>query len=201
MNNLAPNSGAVYVFSRTDGVWSQQAYLKSSNTDIGDSLGSHSIAIDGDTVVVGSIFESSSATGVDGDQMDNSAGNAGAAYVFTRTGGVWSQQAYLKASNTDAEDSFGYAIALSGETIVIGAPDEASNATGSGGVVTKLTIHRQCCRSSLHVFGYARWQSAATTSVFKASILNDGRYQVRLYLWPGISVGRGWPGDCCWCIR
>ena len=65
-----------------------------------DSFGEF-VAISGDTVVVGAWRESSNATGVNGNQDDNSAGAAGAAYVFVRNGGVWSQQAYLKASNTD----------------------------------------------------------------------------------------------------
>jgi hypothetical protein len=59
--------------------------------------------------------------------------DAGAAYVFTRSGTIWSQQAYLKASNTGAGDDFGYAVALSGDTLVVGANTEDSNATGVGG--------------------------------------------------------------------
>ena len=79
------------------------------------------MAVSGDTVVVGAIAESSNATGINGDQTDNSALNAGAAYVFVRNGITWSQQAYLKASNTDAGDSFGWSVAVSGDTVVVGA--------------------------------------------------------------------------------
>src|SRR5690349_9185924 len=103
-NNSAPNAGAVYVFTRTGGVWTQQAYLKASNTDANDQFGV-SVALSGDTLAVGAMFEDSNATGVNGNQADNSAPGAGAVYVFTRTGGVWTQQAYLKASNTDANDN------------------------------------------------------------------------------------------------
>ena len=63
----------------------QQAYLKASNTDAGDRFG-YSVAISGDTVVVGAPGESSNATGIGGDQADNSAPEAGAAYVFVRNG-------------------------------------------------------------------------------------------------------------------
>ena len=63
------------------GTWSQQAYLKASNTDAGDWFG-RSVALDGDTLVVGALFEASSARGVNGNQSDNSSENAGAAYVF-----------------------------------------------------------------------------------------------------------------------
>ena len=62
------------------------------------------MAVSGDTVVVGAFGEDSDATGVNGDQNDDSAFGAGAAYVFVRNGATWSQQAYLKASNTDAGD-------------------------------------------------------------------------------------------------
>ena len=71
----------------------------------------------------------SNATGVNGDQSDNSAEDAGAAYVFTRTGTTWSQQAYLKASNTEGDDGFGESMALAGDTLVVAAPFEDSNTT------------------------------------------------------------------------
>jgi hypothetical protein len=132
VNNLASNAGAAYVFTRTAGVWSQQAYLKASNTGTDDTFGG-SVSISGETLVVGANAESSNATGVDGDGVNNLARNAGAAYVFTRTAGVWSQQAYLKASNTGTGDAFGWSVAISGDTVVSGAYAEGSNATGVNG--------------------------------------------------------------------
>src|SRR4026208_1356817 len=128
-DNSQPNAGAVYVFTRTAGLWTQQAYLKASNTNAVDGFG-YSVALSGDTLVVGAPWESSNATGVNGNQSDNSALYSGAVYVFTRTAGVWTQQAYLKASNTDAGDNFGTTVTLSGETLAVGALYEASNATG-----------------------------------------------------------------------
>ena len=129
-DNSAPQAGAAYVFVRNGGVWSQQAYLKASNTDPDDFFG-WSVAISGETIVVGAIGEESNATGVSGNQADNSAWAAGAAYVFVRSGG-WGQQAYLKASNTDREDTF-VSVAISGDTIVVSALGEDSNATGVNG--------------------------------------------------------------------
>ena len=131
-DNSAGYAGAVYVFTRSAGTWSQQAYLKASNTGAGDSFGS-ALALSGDTLAVGAGLEDSKATGVNGDQSDNSAFNAGAVYVFTRSGSTWSQQAYLKASNTSAEDRFGAALALSGDTLAVGAHWEDSKATGVNG--------------------------------------------------------------------
>ena len=130
-DNSVPNAGAAYVFVRSGATWTQQAYLKASNTEV-DEFGS-SVAVSGDTVVVGAPYEDSNATGVNGNEADNSAGGAGAAYVFVRSGATWSQQAYLKASNTEANDKFGSRVVVSGDTVVVGAPDEASNATGVNG--------------------------------------------------------------------
>jgi len=122
--------GAVYPVT-IDPV-AQQAYLKASNTDAGDNFG-HSVSVSGDTVVVGAWGESSYATGVDGDESDNSATSSGAAYVFARTGGTWAQQAYLKASNTRANDRFGSSLSVSGATVVVATPLESSSATGVDG--------------------------------------------------------------------
>ena len=62
---------------------------------------------DGNTLAVGAGKEDSNATGINGTQTDNSATNSGAVYVFTRSGTTWSQQAYVKASNSGASDLFG----------------------------------------------------------------------------------------------
>jgi hypothetical protein len=131
-DNSVDGSGAAFVFIRNGTSWSQQAYLKASNTDAQDKFGL-SVSVSSDTVAVGALWEASNATGVNGDQNDNSAESAGAAYVFTRSEATWSQQAYLKASNTDAHDWFGYSVAVSGDTLAVGAYGEDSNATGVNG--------------------------------------------------------------------
>ena len=131
-NDDATQAGAAYVFVRDGITWSQQAYLKASNTDVVDRFG-FTVAVSGDTVVVGARLEDSDATGVNDDEGNNDATNAGAAYVFGRDGTTWSQQAYLKASNTDADDEFGDSVAVSGDTVVVGAPFEGSDAKGVNG--------------------------------------------------------------------
>ena len=131
-NNSAGGSGAVYLFTRTGGSWSQQAYVKASNTGIFDFFGT-SVALSGDTLAVGAWGEGSAATGINGNQADNSAVNSGAVYLFTRTGGIWSQQAYVKASNTETFDLFGFSVALDGDSLAVGAGSESSAATGVGG--------------------------------------------------------------------
>ena len=128
-NNGAGAAGAAYVFVRANGVWTQEAYLKASNAEAGDSFGS-SVAIDTDTIVVGAIYESGDATST-AASPNNAALYSGAAYVFTRSNGVWAQEAYLKASNAGAGDSFGYSAAISGNTVVVGAYSEAGDATST----------------------------------------------------------------------
>ncbi len=136
--------GAVYVFARNGKRWNQQAYIKSSSGEADNFGGSVAISGDGSTLVVGAAGELSAATGINGDQLDNSANlldspyspdPAGAAYVFTFSGGVWSQQAYVKASNTDAGDWYGRSVAVSddGNTVAVGAIKESSAATGVNG--------------------------------------------------------------------
>jgi hypothetical protein len=130
-DNSALYAGAAYVFERQAGVWTQTAILKASNAEAGDGFGA--VAVDGETVVVGAGGEGSSARGVDGDQTNDDEPGAGAAYVFERSGGAWIQAAYLKASNTLGGQGFGGAVAVSADTIVIGAPDEYSGSTGVNG--------------------------------------------------------------------
>jgi hypothetical protein len=131
-DDSAPGSGAVYVFRRSGSAWLQEAYLKASNTGAGDSFG-FSVALSGDTLAVGAEGEDSAAQGVGGNQGDNTAVSSGAVYVFRRSGSAWLQEAYLKASNTDAHDYFGYSVSLSGDTLAVGARGEASAAQGVGG--------------------------------------------------------------------
>ena len=130
------NSGAVYVFTRRGDSVTQQAYIKASNPGLSDMFGmTVALSADGNTLAVSAPWESSKATGVNGDQADDSAPQAGAVYVFTRTGATWSQQAYLKASNTGRVpvgdevgdgDEFGFSLALSadGNTLAAGAVSE-----------------------------------------------------------------------------
>lgn len=127
-DDLSPRSGAAYVFVREGTDWSQQAYLKPSNTGVSDSFGD-SVTIEDDTIVVGAPDEDGSASGVNRPQDDLAPG-AGAVYAFVRQGTEWSQQAYIKASNTDGSDSFGSAVALNNDTLVVGAEEEAGGNAG-----------------------------------------------------------------------
>lgn len=143
LDDSALESGAVYVFTCTGNSWTQQAYLKASNAGAEDAFGlGVALSADGNTLAVGAAGEDSSATGIGGDQADDSATNSGAVYVFTRSGTTWLQQAFIKASNAETYDVFGTAIALSadGNTLAVGAVGEDSNASGVGGDEANNTV-------------------------------------------------------------
>ncbi|MDF1837650.1 MAG: FG-GAP repeat protein, partial [Planctomycetota bacterium] len=131
-DNSNQDSGAAYVFVKAGGVWSQQAYLKASNGDSNDRFAS-ALALEGDTLVVGARGESSASPGVNGDQGNNNSNSSGAAYVFRRNGSIWVQEAYLKASNADLGDQFGYAVAVGDGSIAVGAFSEDSKSSGVNG--------------------------------------------------------------------
>ncbi|MFH1708633.1 MAG: hypothetical protein ABIF71_12070 [Planctomycetota bacterium] len=131
-DNSEGMSGAAYVFTRKDGEWKQEAYIKASNARA-NSLFGNSVSISGDTIVIGSLLESSNAKGINGNPTDTSAQGAGAAYVFTRKDGEWKQEAYIKASNSEPEDAFGFATSVFNNTIVVSAIWEDSKATGVDG--------------------------------------------------------------------
>lgn len=118
-------------------------YIKASNTEANDFFGwSIAISADGTTLAVGAPAEDSKAVGVNGDQQNNDSSNSGAVYVFVKANGVWVQQAYLKASNTEQpnlnpsrvlpNDRFGYKVALSdnGNTLAVTALLEDSPSDG-----------------------------------------------------------------------
>lgn len=135
-DNSANNAGATFVFVLSAGVWTQQAYIKASDPDADDTCSQDiELAADGNTLAVGCRWDASSATGINGDATDNSAGQAGAVFVYSRSGVVWTQQAYIKASNTQAVDEFGLWLSLSadGNTLAVGGTNEASRATGIDG--------------------------------------------------------------------
>jgi hypothetical protein len=139
-------------------------YFKASNTEAGDRFGSSlAVSADGNTLAVGAPIEASSATNIGGDQADNSASNSGAVYVFIRAGAAWSQQAYVKASNTQENDLFGGSVALSsdGNTLAVGATEEASNATGIDGNQTDNSATVRA-RSGLHP-KQRHWSSRPTS--------------------------------------
>ena len=124
------SSGAIYVYERAGDDWPQLQQLGPSNASA-DALFGARLAFDGDLLVTGASQEDSGATGVGGDPSGPGRENSGAGYVFVRRGNRFEQLALLKADEPEPGDLYGFAVALAGDTIVIGADAEAS---GTGDV-------------------------------------------------------------------
>lgn len=178
-DNSLERAGAAYVFVRENGQWREQAYLKASNTSRFSEFGI-SVAISGDTALIGASRE------------DNLGIDSGAAYVFARNAGQWSQQAYLKASNIGVGgDLFGRSVAISGDNLVVGAPGEDSNATGINGDGSNNRASRS---GAAYVFvrESTQWSQQAYLKAFNTGASDQFGYSVAV---SGDMVISGSPGE------
>lgn len=154
-NNTSVDAGAVYIFTRSSSVWQQTQYIKADNTGAGDNFGKLSLSGDGLTLVVSAFNEDSSSTGINSTE-NNSATDAGAMYVFVYDGTNWTQEAYIKASNAEADDEFGgdesLLISQDGLTIALAAGGEDSNALGLSDVNTEGADNSSQSSSAVYVF-------------------------------------------------
>jgi FG-GAP repeat len=119
-------TGSVYVFTRDGSTWSLEAKLLAFDREAFDSYGV-SVAIDGDTAVVGA------------RNTDTNANSSGTVYVYTRSAGIWSLEAVLRAFDPEAFDIYGDEVAIEGDTIVVGArqDDDLGDQSGSAYVYTR----------------------------------------------------------------
>jgi len=113
------DAGSAYVFTRSGTTWTQQQKIQASDLQVSDYFG-WSVSISGDTVVVAANREDTGGT------------DAGAAYIFTRSGTTWTEQAKIQASDAQATDYFGYSVAISGDTVIVGAWKESPGAAAAG---------------------------------------------------------------------
>ncbi len=120
-DEVGRDSGTAYVYFREGNSWKLQAKLIPSDSAQGDAFGS-SVFVLGNTAVVGSNGNS-----------HNGIRFCGAAYVFTRRDGVWTEQAKLTASDAAKADRFGTAVSMSEKTIIVGAPFRDTEAKGDAG--------------------------------------------------------------------
>ncbi len=129
-NDNLPASGAAYILTKTPSGWREDKLLKADNLQIAAQFGNAvSINDAGNRILVGAFTEASDPNGI----LDpNQYNQAGAAYIFDLVGGSWDQTAFLKASNAEMNDHFGWSAKISGdgETLIIGALKEDSNGTG-----------------------------------------------------------------------
>ena len=109
-------AGAAYVFTRNaQGTWSEQQKLTASDAAAEDFFG-FSVAVDTDTALIGAFYD------------DDQGNRSGSSYIFTRDAqGVWNEHQKLIASDGTASNRFGYAVAMDGDTAVIGADSAPRN--------------------------------------------------------------------------
>ena len=154
-NVTSANSGAVYVYKRTGSNWAQEAYIKASNNSAGDRFG-YSVSIENDTLVVGAYLESSDqrtiTNGTTAASTDNSMAGTGAVYVYKRSGSTWTQQAYIKAVNSNVNDNFGRRVSLDNDTIVVGAHLEDSSETTVTNGTTAASDNDKSASGAVYVF-------------------------------------------------
>ena len=120
--------GAVYVFVRSAGAWTRQTVLMADDPTLGDAFG-YAVALEGDRALIGAI----------GHPHDDTGYGPGAAYVFTRSGGAWSQEAELAPGDGVRGDGFGGSVALSGGTALVGAAVHAVNGNAVQGAAYVFT--------------------------------------------------------------
>jgi hypothetical protein len=113
------NAGAVYAFTRSAGVWSEQQKLMSSDGAGDDNFGGH-LALDGDIAFIGAALD------------DDNGDNSGSVYVFARSAGPWTEEQKLLASDGEKDDQFSDGIALDGGIAVIGAFSDDYSGAESG---------------------------------------------------------------------
>ncbi len=145
------DAGSAYVFVRSGTTWSQQAKLTASDAQPYDYFG-RSVGVSGDTIVVGAAFDDSP-----------SVADTGSAYVFVRSGTTWSQQAKLTASDAAYQDHFGWSVAISGDTIVVGASNDYT--TPGGGNAAYVFVRPA-----------GGWSNATQTAKLTASDAEAGDY-------------------------
>jgi len=113
------NTGAAYIFTRSGSTWTQQQKLKASDAQIDDEFG-YSVSIYGDTAIVGARWDEAGGS------------NAGAAYIFTRSGSTWTQQQKIQASDAQADDWFGNSVSIYGDTAIVCAVGEDTGGSNAG---------------------------------------------------------------------
>jgi hypothetical protein len=131
--------GSVYVFTRTGTSWTQQAKLQALDSNGDDDFG-WSVSLDGNTALIGA------------EKANGNVDYSGAAYVFTRTGTTWTQQAKLYASDDGGQDSFGYDVSLSGDTAIISTTNNSAHVFTRTG--TTWTFQQKLTAPDNRAFGY-----------------------------------------------
>ncbi len=152
------SAGAAYVFVRdTSRNWSQQQKLTGSDATAGNFFGASHIAIQGNTIVAGAYGYSYF------DLNKGTIQNAGEAYIFMRSGTVWTEQAITVGDN-QAGDEFGIGLGISGNTVIVGARHATAAGTAGAGATF---VYRLAC-----VPPYGSIATGPTTTACPGSLVN-----------------------------
>ena len=174
----SPNTGAAYVFTGSGSTWTQRAKLTATGGAPGDRFG-YAVALSGSVAVIG-------ATG--------SNSNTGAAYVFTGSGSTWTQQARLAAADGAEGDYFGYAVALSGSTALVGAPGN-NTSTGAAyvyaGSGSSWPQQAELTAPDPATTAYFGWSVALSGSTALVGAPGNNNYTGTAYVFTG--SGSSWP--------
>jgi hypothetical protein len=170
-DNTLASSGAVYIYRRNGSSWTQEAYVKGTRVradaqDVyGDGFGRR-VILSGDTLAVAAYDDGDGNVG-----PETSPANAGAVYIFRRTGVTWAQEAFIQADNAGQADFYGSSVALSGDTLAVGAKGEDSNQT----TITSTGSSDNLRLNSGSVYVYRRTGSTWSQEAFvKASNADSG---------------------------
>lgn len=164
---FAQGGAAVYIFTKTDIGWQQTGIV----TNLGAEVSAMALSDNGKLLAIGLEEESGGSTGINGDELNQSASRSGAVYLYRDSEG-WEQEAYIKASNASAEDLFGSSLALSsdGLTLAVGALAERGLATDVNGDETLLGSSRYFGATYVFTDGENGWKQEA----YIKTIGNDG---------------------------
>lgn len=132
-SNPITNAGAVYVYTRTNGTWSESQILSNTGVDSspGDKIGS-AVSADGNVLAIASYNHSYD------DKGDNFMASAGAVWIWRYFGTTpkWNLEQKIIPSDRAAGDNFGYSLSISNNTLIVGAPAKNNNA-GSAYIFTR----------------------------------------------------------------
>jgi len=154
-------AGAVYAFERQAGTWTETQKFKGTDTIPLDYFG-WSLDLDGDVAVIGA-HQAESAT-------DPFSWDEGAAYVFERSGSTWTQTALLEGSDITAADQFGYGVGISGDRILVGAPDH--NIGGQGNLGAAYLFGRDAAGGWVELAKYEATDGQASDILGRACALS-----------------------------
>ena len=179
------NSGSVYVFRKSGGVWAEEQKLTAYDAAPNDEYG-RSIAVDGDLIVVGSWFDTDSDFGI----------RSGSAYVYRYDGENWVLDDKLTPSNPSANDRFANEVSIDGNVIVVGSYQEDGLGTDSGAAYVfryngATWVEEQILRSTVSTRNYFGRSVAVSGDVIASSqidLSNTAAHgYVYIFRWDGVT--------------